>query len=284
MKNTIKLLLIIVLMTGCSLKEDDAADSSEQPGGEINSGSNNGNNGNSSNGENNANGAANSNNEASGEIKITIPGSTVELVMVQIEGGTFTMGSHFDETQWQVTLTKDFYMGKYEVTQGQYQAVMGVNPSYFTGNVNLPVEWVPWFNAVEFCNELSVLVGLTPVYTISERNPATGYPITSATVTANWNADGYRLPSEAEWEYACRAGTATAFNWGTNFINSDQANYNASTVDANNTVTETYRQTTTAVGTFAPNAWGLYDMHGNVWEWCWDWYAYYYPATAQSDY
>jgi len=185
--------------------------------------------------------------------------------MVHIEGGTFTMGSpdnevdrESDEIQRQVTITA-FWMGKYEVTQKEYQEIIGVNPSHFKGD-NLPVENVTWFDAVKYCNKRSEKEGLTPVYTITERTPAIGYPITDATVTANWSANGYRLPTEAEWEYACRARTTTPFNSGNN-ITTDQANYNGN-FPYNNNAEGQYRERTTPVGTFTANAWGLYDMHG----------------------
>jgi len=197
-------------------------------------------------------------------------GDNVNVGMVLIQGGTFVMGSpvdeigrYPDETQWTVTLSS-FYMGRYPVTQAQYQSVMGYNPSFFEG-ANWPVIFVTWFDAVEFCNKLSVMEGRTPVYTIAGRVPATGYPITDATVTANWNANGYRLPTEAEWEYACRAGTTTAYNTGAT-ITTSQGNFDE----------------LTNVGSYAPNAWGLYDMHGSVWEWCWDW-LYFYPTTPQTN-
>ncbi|MCL2139008.1 MAG: formylglycine-generating enzyme family protein, partial [Treponema sp.] len=98
------------------------------------------------------------------------------------------------------------------------------------------------------------------------------------------NANGYRLPTEAEWEYACRAGTDTAFNWGTGQITTAQANYDGKANLYNNSPKGKYREKTTAVGSFAPNAWGLYDMHGNVAEWCWDWYGedYYENSPAQD--
>jgi formylglycine-generating enzyme required for sulfatase activity len=193
---------------------------------------------------------------------------------VRINGGTFTMGSPAneperddDEVQHQVKVSS-FYMGKYEVTQKEYQEIMGTNPSSFKGD-NLPVEQVSWYEAVEYCNKRSQKEGLTPAYTINGTN-----------VTWNRNANGYRLPTEAEWEYACRAGTTTPFSTGNN-ITTDQANYDEN-YPYNNNAKGTYREKTTAVGSFSPNAWGLYDMHGNVWEWCWDWYGDY-SSGSQTD-
>ncbi|MCL1911760.1 MAG: formylglycine-generating enzyme family protein [Leptospirales bacterium] len=226
---------------------------------------------------------------------------TVE--MVKINGGMFIMGSPEDEpgrwpvkdseTQHPVTVS-GFYIGKYEITQKQFEDVMGYNASYFLfkllkniwgdnasyfiGN-NLPVEGVTWFDAVAFCNKLSDKEGLEKVYTITDVK-RDGNSIEKATVTADWTKNGYRLPTNAEWEYACRAGTTTPFNTGDN-ITTDQANYNGTELYYNNPK-GIYRKKPTPVGSFAPNAWGLYDMHGNVGEWCWDGYEYY-STEAQTN-
>jgi formylglycine-generating enzyme required for sulfatase activity len=177
-------------------------------------------------------------------------GHGVTLDMAAIPGGTFMMGSPEKEQilseipQHQVTVPS-FFMGKYPVTQAQYQAIMGANPSYFKGS-NRPVECVSWNDAVAFCEKLSQKIGKT-----------------------------YRLPSEAEWEYACRARTTTSFHFG-DTITTDLANYNGNYTYGGG-IKGIYRKGTTEVGSFGvANNFGLYDMHGNVWEWCQDsWHSSY---------
>ncbi|MCE2718969.1 MAG: SUMF1/EgtB/PvdO family nonheme iron enzyme [Dolichospermum sp.] len=185
-------------------------------------------------------------------------GNGVKLEMIAIPGGTFLMGSPASEAerqdhespQHQVTVPS-FFMGKYPLTQAQYQAIIGKNPSNFKGN-NRPVETVSWDDAVLFCEELSQKTG-----------------------------KNYRLPSEAEWEYACRAGTKTPFSFGDN-ITTDLVNYNGN-YPYKSAPKGKYREQTTDVGTFPPNAFGLYDMHGNVWEWCEDdWHENYINAPTNG--
>ncbi len=175
-----------------------------------------------------------------------------------IPPGNFMMGSPKeekerkpDETQHNVSLTKGFYMGVHTVTQEQWKEIMAKNPSKFQGDKNLPVEQVSWDDCQEFINKLRQ----------RDKRP-------------------YRLPSEAEWEYACRAGTTTPFHFGAS-LSTDQANYNGKYVyDAGKK--GIYREKTMPVGTFPANPWGLYDMHGNVWQWCQDWFDEY-PQKAVTD-
>jgi formylglycine-generating enzyme required for sulfatase activity len=170
--------------------------------------------------------------------------------MVRIHGGTFTMGSPAsepdradDETQHPVRVS-DFSIGKYEVTQKEYRDVMGTNPSDFKGEDTLPVENVSWFDAIEYCNRRSLMEKLTLAYTIGGHGD-------NRQVTWNREANGYRLPTEAEWEYACRAGTASPYSSG-------------DSVDSAEWHDENSGEATHPVGQKKANAWGLYDMHGNV--------------------
>ena len=215
--------------------------------------------------------------------------TTSDENMVRIEGGTFMMGSpsteaerRDDEVQRRVSVGS-FYMSRYEVSQREYESVMGTNPSSYRGE-NLPVEMVSWYDAIEYCNRLSQRDGLTPAYTIDKGRSDPNNQSSSDTlrwlVIWNRNVNGYRLPTEAEWEYACRAGTTTPFNLGNN-ITTSNANYDGHYPYNNNAKGESGRGMR-PVGSFAPNAWGLYDMHGNVREWCWDWYGSYNPSDLNN--
>jgi formylglycine-generating enzyme required for sulfatase activity len=221
--------------------------------------------------------------------------SSSGLVLVRIPGGTFQMGSpvgepgrasNNDELQHLVTLSS-FYMGKYEVTQAQYKKVMGTNPSHYSeGNKPpnwsedlWPVEKVSWFSALIFCNKLSMSEGLSPAYSLNGKtNPDDWGTIPLTSQPAAWNdmtivpgSNGYRLPTEAQWEYACRAGTTTAYNTGSEVTDSTgwySANSNSRTHQ---------------IGQKQANDRGLYDMHGNVNEWCWDLYlSSYYSEPAAT--
>lgn len=165
--------------------------------------------------------------------------------MVLIHSGTF------QRIKYPVTITRDYWIGKYEVTQGEFAAALGRNPSHFTGDSNRPVDKVSFFDATNYC------------WAITRRERDAGR------LSAGYE---YRLPSEAEWEYACRAGSTNLFNFGNDATHSGAFAWTAENSDAS----------THPVGLKRPNAWGLHDTHGNVWEWCSDWFEPY-PAVALTD-
>jgi len=218
----------------------------------------------------------------------------VTMDMMRIAPGTFTMGQTDLMAEWgdwigttehQVTLTRGFYMGIHPVTREQFYAVMGTDPSTSGGTLaygeeqeRRPVETVNWYHAIAFANRLSIMRGLDPVYYVDGVNwetltfsevPTTNDATWNA-VTVNWDADGFRLATEAEWEYAARAGTTTQWSFGDTDADIDNYAWTERNSDGR----------THEVGRLDPNAWGLYDMHGNVWEWVWDWFGAFDPSAA----
>jgi formylglycine-generating enzyme required for sulfatase activity len=196
---------------------------------------------------------------------VTTTATTVPSGMVLVEGGTFTMGDtagggDSDEKPTRTVTVSSFYMNKYEVTQGEYRSVMGTNPSNFKGD-NLPVEQVSWYDAVEYCNKRSQKEGLTPCYSGS-----------GDSIRCDFSANGYRLPTEAEWEYAAKGGKlAKGYKYAGSNSEGGVAWYSGNSGSK-----------TQPVGTKASNELGIYDLSGNVWEWCWDWYGSY-GSSSQTD-
>jgi eukaryotic-like serine/threonine-protein kinase len=187
--------------------------------------------------------------------------NSLGMTFVRIEPGKFVMGStkgSDEKPPHTVKITRPYSLGAHEVTQRHYQAVMGVNPSRFKGSDGLPVEQVSWLDAVTFCNKFSEKEGRAPCYRIN------GEEVTVV------EGDGYRLPTEAEWEYACRAGSTIRYPFGDN-----EAELGEYAWFSGNSTSQTH-----PVGQKRPNRWGLYDMLGNVWEWCQDGYDAGYYATS----
>jgi len=193
------------------------------------------------------------------------PSKIAGIRLVSIPGGSFVMGDEDGEEDERparrVTLDA-FEMSATEITQGQYESVMGENPSHFTGSCDLPVEKVTWFDAISFCNALSMRAGLDPCYDVESG-------------ACDFSKNGFRLPTEAEWEYACRAGSTTEYYTGSTERDLALAGWYG--YEGGNSDNRTH-----PVAEKKPNAWGLYDMHGNVLEWTNDWYGDYDPGATTN--
>jgi sulfatase modifying factor 1 len=204
--------------------------------------------------------------------------------LVNVEGGTFIMGrtvgtGYDDELPTHAVTLSSYYIGKYEVTQAEWFAVMGTNPSTFTGDNSKPVEMVSFYSVLKYCNLRSMMEGLTPAYEISNSTDPANWGAVPTANDATWNAvicsmtaNGYRLPTEAEWEFAARG---RANNPDYLYSGSDTINL-VSWYDVNSAAT------THPVGQKTANAIGTYDMSGNVQEWVWDWYGMYSNSTVTN--
>jgi len=214
--------------------------------------------------------------------KLTTMTTSHGIVLRLIPSGKFYMGSHDSDEfmrnnehpQHRVSITKPMYVGIYQVTQKQFNELVEYNPSTSEINDNNPVDSVSWFSAVEFCNTLSEREGLSPYYQIDEIKRRNNKSVESANASV-LGGNGFRLPTEAEWEYACRAGSITPWCFGDLVLDVGQYAW----------YYDNAQQEPHPVGEKKPNAWGLYDMHGNVMEWCNDWYSdfYYQQDIPEED-
>lgn len=231
--------------------------------------------------------------------------NSIGMTFNLIPAGTFIMGSPGDEpgrdndagveTQHQVTLSKPFYLQVTEVTQQQWQEVIGNNPARCNFGAEYPIEYVNWFEAAYFANALSQKEGRSQCYTMTGCSPIPGNNMECTGVSVNPNCTGYRLPTEAQWEYAARAGTTTAyanpysfdatnteteFGFNSNLHAMGWYGFNDAMIGWNSV--PVYPDCIKPVAQKQANRWGLYDMHGNVSEWCQDWYAAY-PSGSVTD-
>ncbi len=214
-------------------------------------------------------------------------GPSTDITMVSIPAGSFLMGSpssesgrFSDEGPQRTVNISAFQMSETEVTQKQWEDVMGWKDCLFSGDDH-PVERVTWFDCVSFCSKLSQAHGYAQCYTMTNIGYNANH-ITSADVSCNFEANGYRLPTEAEWEYACRAGTTTRFYWGDSSHESIMKQYCWYEKNAyawSWTDPHADEEGTQSVGQKMSNSFGLCDVSGNVWEWCWDWYDDDYYGT-----
>jgi formylglycine-generating enzyme len=189
------------------------------------------------------------------------------ITMLPVPAGTFEMGSNKGENREKPvhTVTLDsFLMGKTEITQGQYKAITGKNPSNYFGDDKLPVDRVSWYDAVKFCNLLSDKAGFIRCYD-------------ETTWVCDFSKNGFRLPTEAEWEYTCRAGTKTVYYSGNTVEDLAKAAWYGNIEIGNSDNIPHF------VGMKAPNKWGFYDMHGSVWDWCNDWYDENYYKSSPGN-
>ena len=208
-------------------------------------------------------------------------GTSTDINMISIPAGSFLMGSpdveegRFDDEGPQRTVhVSAFSMSETEVTQEQWEGVMGWCDSYFSGDDH-PVEAVSWYDCVSFCNNLSEADGYTKCYTMTHISQTDNH-IWSATVTCDFGANGYRLPTEAEWEHACRAGSTSRYYWGDSSEESVMKQfcwYEKNASENHWTDPHADQEGTQPVGQKMPNAFGLFDMSGNLFEWCWDRYS-----------